>query len=99
MPLRAMEPEAVEAGLKALNPDLKLLLQSNDVSELLQATLGAAGFKSVASFQRIGTTEVGVEKTCKILGLEEDTLAVAYSQPGRGQGRSQLHTTKPLRKN
>lgn len=74
MPLKEMNEATMDEQVKLLEPELLVLFNKNDLSKHLQAVLAGAGFRSIAKFQRLGSSEQGVEKACKFMGLEPDSL-------------------------
>lgn len=74
MPLQQMTEQEIKAAVKNLDLGLAMLLSENGVSPHVQAVLAAAGLKTVATFQRIGTSEAGVKDACAFIGLKADSL-------------------------
>ena len=72
MPLKSMTDDEIKAALKKVNHDLLALWSENGVKDQVQATLAGAGCTTLSSFQRLGTSDAGITKACKFMGLSED---------------------------
>ena len=75
MPVATMPVDEVTREVAKIQTDLKMILVEEGVSELVQATMAKVGMVSMASFQRMGTSEAGVEKACGFMGLKGESLA------------------------
>ena len=74
MPVPFLPEVEVKQILALVKHDLKMILDENEVSILIQAAWVNVGFTSLQKFQKVGGADGSVDKVCKLLGLKEDEL-------------------------